>query len=262
MGRSGNSQIERRAPDNAGRGLLLLAACLGLVVLTGCGGGTRQDAGEPSGEYPVQIVKSDFATRQRLAETSDLTLAVRNAGDKTIPQLAITISTDPNADESFSVRSDQEGLAIPSRAVWELNFGYPKLAGESAPAGADAAQTKTFNFGPLDGGETREMIWSLTPVVAGTYTIGYKVAAGLNGKAIAVTPDGSVPEGAFVVRISDVPPQTRVDDSGKVVPIEPGDVIGQAGSSEQRGEVGAGTGTGTGTGTSTGTSTTGGGGGQ
>jgi hypothetical protein len=239
-----------------GRGLLLLAACLGLVGLAGCGGGERQDADEPSGEYPVQIVKADFATRQRLAETSDLTLAVRNAGDKTIPHLAITISTDPNADESFSVRSEQQGLAIPSRAVWELNSGYPKLAGETAPAGADAAQTKTFNFGPLDAGETREIIWQLTPVVAGTYTINYKVAAGLNGKAVAVTPDGSVPEGEFVVRISDIPPQTRVDDSGKVVPIEPGDIIGQAGSSEQRGEVGADTSPGT----SNGTSTTGGGG--
>jgi hypothetical protein len=52
-----------------------------------------------------------------------------------------------------------------------------------------------------------------------------------------VNEDGSVPEGEFVVRISDVPPQTRVDDSGNVVPIEKGDIIGQAGTDEQQSEL-------------------------
>ena len=49
--------------------------------------------------------------------------------------------------------------------------------------------------------------------------------------------DGSVPEGEFVVVITDEPPQTRVDDNGKVVPIEPDDIIGQAGSDEQKQEL-------------------------
>lgn len=258
LGRSGDTHGKAHAPALAARGLLgLAAAALALAGLAGCGGGTRQDADEPVGRYPVQIVKSDFPNRQRLAEATDLALAIRNAGDKTIPNLVITISTDPNADDSFSVRSEQQGLAIPTKPVWTLESGYPKLAGETAPAGAEAAQTRSYAFGPLEPGATKAMIWRVTPVVAGTYTVRYKVAAGLNGKAVAVTPDGSVPEGEFVVRISDNPPQTRVDDSGKVVPIKPGDIIGQAGSNEQRGEVGAG-----GTTTTTTTTTTTGGGGK
>lgn len=237
LGRSGDSHRFPRALHK--RGVVMLLIPLSTLSLAACGG-QRQDADEPSGEFPVQITKSEFPNRQRLAGTSQLQLAIENTGDKTIPDLAITISTDRNANESFSIRSAQQGLSDPSRPVWILGYGYPKLAGETAPAGADAAETKTFNFGPLEPGATKDVIWSLTPVIAGTYTVDYRVEAGLNGKAVAVTDDGSVPEGEFVVQISDLPPQTRVDDSGKVVPIKPGDVIGQAGSQQQRNEVGSG----------------------
>ena len=102
---------------------MLLTALSGLA-LAACGGTrqiahsircfhgrTRQDANEPQGKFPVQITKSEFPNRQRLAETSSLELGVKNTGDKTIPDLSITISTDPNANESFSVRSQQAGLA-------------------------------------------------------------------------------------------------------------------------------------------------------
>jgi hypothetical protein len=80
------------------------------------------------------------------------------------------------------------------------------------------------------------MVWKLVPVVAGTYTVTYQVSASLSGKSKAVGADGAIPQGEFVVRISDVPPQTRVDDAGKVVPINKGDIIGQAGSDKQRKE--------------------------
>jgi hypothetical protein len=78
----------------------------------------------------------------------------------------------------------------------------------------------------------------VTAVQGGTYTIHYRVAAGLEGKAKAVTANGSIPEGEFVVRISTAPPQTRVNDSGQVVPIKPSDTIGQAGNGQQKAEVG------------------------
>jgi hypothetical protein len=81
------------------------------------------------------------------------------------------------------------------------------------------------------------MVWNVTPVQPGTYTVHYRVAAGLQGKAKAVTSDGSVPEGEFVVRISNAPPQTRVNDSGQVVPIKPSDIIGQAGNQKQKSEL-------------------------
>jgi hypothetical protein len=245
---------------------------LGVLLAAGVAscGGSRQDANEPEGNFPVSIVSADFPSKQALAENTNLTLAVENSGDKTIPNLAITIFTSsntstsetttttgtsststtagseggaptgdlPQAQGSFSVRSEQQGLAIPSRPVWILEEGYPKLEGQDLPAGAEAAQTDTFAFGELRPNATRRMVWNVTAVQAGTYTVHYRVAAGLEGKARAVTPDGSAPEGEFVVRISNAPPQTRVDDSGKVVPINPSDIVGQAGNQEQKSELG------------------------
>ena len=93
----------------------------------------------------------------------------------------------------------------------------------------------------MEAGDARDLVWVVTPVQAGTYTVRYRIAAGLQGKAVAVNADGSVPEGEFVVRISDVPPQTRVDDNGKVVPIKKSDLIGQAGTDEQKSELDGGT---------------------
>ena len=58
----------------------------------------------------------------------------------------------------------------------------------------------------------------MTAVKAGNYTLTYQVDAGLNGHAKAVTADGK-PVGSFVVEISDVPPQTAVNDKGEVVEI-------------------------------------------
>jgi hypothetical protein len=257
-------------------GLIVALGSLGLVA---CGGGERQDADEPEGEFPVAIVDAEFPAKQRLAETSDLLLSVRNDGDETIPDLAITINTrrqqdaeevevtetieegdesvtigeeelteeettitkeeesGPIADGPFSVISEQPDLAIPSRPVWIHEEGYPRLAGADRSAGAEAAQTNTFAFGELEPGDTLEIVWKVTPVQEGTYVIDYELAAGLQGKAVAVTDDGSVPEGEFVVQITPVPPQTRVTDDGKVVPIRKSDIIGQAGSQEQRQEL-------------------------
>jgi hypothetical protein len=241
-------------------GIGLLVA-LSVVGISACGGGERQDADEPSGDFPVQIVSADFPIKQQLAENTNLTLTVANTGEKTIPDLAITIFTSssvtgessssttgststgtisqelPQAQGSFSVRSPQPGLAIPSRPVWILEQGFPKLAGQTASAGAEAAQTDTFSFGALEANQTRQMVWNVTAVQAGTFTVHYRVAAGLQGKTKAVTADGSVPEGEFVVRISSAPPQTRVNDSGQVVPIKPSDVIGQAGNQQQKSEL-------------------------
>jgi hypothetical protein len=217
-----------------------LAAAALMLGASACGGGEPQDENEPEGEFPVAITTSDFPNRQRLAQTSELELAIRNAGDETIPNLTITISTDPASDDAFSIHSEQKDLAVPSRPVWILEHGFPKLAGESAPAGATDRRTKNFSFGPVEPGQTKDILWRLTPVVAGDYTVTYKVSAGRFGKAVAVTEDGNPPEGEFVVQITDVPPQTRVDEAGNVVPIDPDDLIGQAGSQQQREEVGGG----------------------
>jgi hypothetical protein len=260
---SASTALAVRARKRVGIGLAVALTAAGVAS---CGGGERQDANEPEGDFPVQIVSANFPSKQQLAQNTNLALSVANTGDKTIPDLAITIFTSsnastsasgssttgtttsgtttsaasqelPQAQGSFSVRSEQEGLAIPFRPVWILEEGFPKLAGQTASAGAEAAQTDTFSFGSLAPNQTRAMVWNVTPVQAGTYTVRYRVAAGLQGKAKAVTADGSVPEGEFVVRISSAPPQTRVNDAGQVVPIKPSDIIGQAGNQQQKAEL-------------------------
>jgi hypothetical protein len=202
-----------------GIGVLALAACGGLGLTACGGGGERQDADEPEGEFPLEVVTAKFPNRQRLAETKDLRLGVENTGTEAIPDLAVTIFVDDGADGSFSIRLEQPGLANPNRPVWVLEDKYPRLAGESPPLGtspADVAATNTFAFGPLDPGDRQEMIWRVTPVRGGTYTVNYEIAAGLHGKAQAVTADGSQPSGKFVVTISTKPPKARVTDEGKV----------------------------------------------
>lgn len=214
-----------RRPVRAGRAVPLAIALLAAGLLAACGGAERQDANEPAGEYPVEVTESRFAARQRLAQTSDLRLAVENIGEETVPDLAVTIWTgDEKARGPFYIRIEHPGVADANRPVWILEHQYPKLLrpgvsradlDDEPTAGADAAQTNTFSFGAVEPGETRDVVWRVTPVRPGTYTVHYEIAAGLHGRARAVTADGSPVEGEFVVTIADDPPRARVDEQGR-----------------------------------------------
>jgi hypothetical protein len=198
------------------------------IAVSACGDDKqRQDADEPSGDFPVSVSAAKFPTDQRLAQTSDLRLEIENTGSDQVPDLAVTIWTgDEKGGGSFAVASDQPGLSDPNRPVWILENGYPKLASnagedvadlDAAPAGgADVAQTDTFAFGPLEPGDSKDIVWRVTPVQAGTYTLHYELAAGLNGKAKAVAEDGSPVEGEFVVTITDKPARATVGANGDV----------------------------------------------
>jgi hypothetical protein len=201
------------------------------VALAACGGDEESQAdNEPVGEFPVEVSSATFPARQRLGETSDLVLEVENAGDETIPDLAITLWTgDEKADGPFNLRSEQEGLADPNRPVWILENDYPKLLtddidpaelDDEPTAGAETAAVNTYAFGPVAPGDSLSAVWRVTAVEGGTYTVHYEVAGGIDGNAKAVTADGSPVEGEFVATISTKPPNTRVTDSGKVVEAE------------------------------------------
>jgi len=226
LGESGTracSRGLRGAAVAAGVAFAILA-----LGLTACGGGQSQDATEPSGNFPVQVPKASFPSNQLLANSTDLELAIKNAGTDTIPNLAVTIYTGKikagvkatgSGQGSFNVRLNNPALADPNRPVWILENNYPKVLGNgvnkknvhAAPrAGAEAAQTDTFQFGAVPAGETKSIIWHVTPVVAGTYTVHYDVAAGLQGNAKAVTPSGGKVRGQFHVTIASKPPETCV----------------------------------------------------
>jgi hypothetical protein len=80
--------------------------------------------------------------------------------------------------------------------------------------GGDSAATNTWTGGPLRPGESRTFEWQVTPVQAGSYTIGYRVAAGLGGQARA---EGEGTSGTFDVTIEDEPVPARVGEDGEVI---------------------------------------------
>jgi hypothetical protein len=192
-------------------GVAATAACLVLPV-AGCGGGgERQDHDEASGSYKVDVVSASFAKRQRLANAAVMRIVVKNTDSKTIPNVAVTITNDDDAKggAGFATRSEQVGLSDPSRPLWIVDRG---------PRGGDTAYVSTWALGRLAPGATKTFEWHVTPVVAGSHTLRWHVAAGLNGKAVARTDDGKDPVGTFPVDVSRKPPAVVVDpETGDVV---------------------------------------------
>lgn len=171
--------------------ILLLGA-----ALAGCGSsGVRQDADEPAGAYDLRVVSASFPRRQVLAQDATLRVTVRNAGARAAPNLAVTV-------DSFDRRSGMADLAQASRPVWIV---------DREPTGSGTASVGTWAFGRLAPGQTRTMAWRVTAVSPGQHTVRYRVAAGLDGKAVARPGASARARGSFAVAISDKPAQARVD---------------------------------------------------
>jgi hypothetical protein len=232
LGESGEKPRKRRLRGAEAAVATTVALALGVL---GCGSGQRQDASEPAGEFPVRVSKAEFPRHQVLANTTNLELAIENVGTEAIPDLAVTIYTGKikagvtatgSGQGSFNTRLDNPDVSNPNRPVWVLSNEYPKLLTPNTPvteiheapsAGAEAAQTDTFQFGRVSPGDSKDIVWRVTPVRAGTYPVHYRVAAGLTGEAKAVTRGGDPVTGDFVVNIASKPPETCVKGTGQVV---------------------------------------------
>jgi hypothetical protein len=191
-------------------GVALSAAAV-VLPIAGCGGGERQDKGEPSRSFKVEVVTKSFPLKQRLADAAVMKITVKNADSETIPNVAVTITNDDGAKggAGFATRSDMTGLADASRPLWIVDQG---------PRGGDTAYVSTWALGSLAPGDSKTFEWHVTPVVAGAHTLRWHVAAGLNGKAIARTEDDKDPVGTFAVNVSRKPPEVTVDPkTGDVV---------------------------------------------
>jgi hypothetical protein len=179
-----------------------------VLVAAGCGGGERQGADEPSGEFRVEVVDASFPARQHVAETVELKLRVRNADRSTLHNVAVTVETRaPNglAAAAFGQRSADAELADSNRPIWVLDDG---------PAGGEVANVNTWSAGTLRAGEARELTWRLVASRPGRYTVGYRVAPGLTGRGRAA---GGRASGTFDVTIADTPVPARVGDDGQVL---------------------------------------------
>lgn len=198
----------------------VLTALLALT-LAACGGGSSSDANEAEGDYRVKVTDADFPTEQHLGQTYLLNFGVRNTGDKTIPALTVNVSIKGKEGEGstlpFGIRDPQPELAQPDRPVWVLAAHYPKFAGSTANGGAETSNPKTFDFGPLKKGASANVVWKLSAVKPGDYTLVYAVEAGLSDATKAKTGGGAAPGGSFTVKISSAERNTEVNDNGEVV---------------------------------------------
>jgi len=220
---SGGNRRHRRRSRVRALALGTAAAALALATAA-CGEESSPSSDEPAGSYRAEVVTAKFPARQRLGETTLMRIGVRNTGDEPLPSLVVGVTVagkDGKASSlPFGIRDPQPGLAQPDRPVWVLSQHYPKLAGSSDPGGAETSSNKIFNFGPLKPGRTTEAVWKLTASRTGSYSILYEVDAGIGGEAKAETDAGVQPGGSFAVTITEVPPDTIVTDSGKVVEID------------------------------------------
>jgi hypothetical protein len=214
----------------AGRLTITLATLATSVALAACGGGARQDANEPKGNFPVAISSATFPAHQRLAEHSRLTIKVRNAGNRVIPDLSVTICNvtcsypapvgDGTSVAAFASYLNMPGLASHSRPVWVVDRppGPCDYSCQHGGAGSDyTSDANTWAVGKLKPGGTATFIWGVTAVAPGKYTVAWEVSAGLYGKARAVLAGGSLPHGAFAVTIAHAPAQSYVNARGQVV---------------------------------------------
>lgn len=187
------------------RGRLAVLAVSALVA-AGCGG-ERQDADAPSGDFKLDVTEASFPGKQRIAEPTTLQLEVANRGDRAVPDLAVTVETEPrrkgDAPVAFAQAADAPALADARRPVWIVDHG---------PAGGDSAYANTWAVGPLGKGQTRTVAWKLTAVEPGRYTVAWRVAPALEGD---VRLTGRT-KGEFAVTIADEPVPATVNAEGDV----------------------------------------------
>ncbi|MDQ3729529.1 MAG: hypothetical protein M3355_08065 [Actinomycetota bacterium] len=189
-----------------------------IALAAGCGGGgadERQGANEPSGKFEVDVTKATFPPKQKLAKRSQLAINVENTGDRTVPNLAVTVEgfdelqTDPDA-ETADARTTV--FAINGEPVNLKQYGGFDDSLPDTPGDSDTAFVDTWTVGPVKPGETKKLRWTVTAARRGAYRVKYEVAAGLDGKAKAVGPDGGPPQGVFAGTISAAAPDERVSD--------------------------------------------------
>jgi hypothetical protein len=156
------------------------------VAMTACGSKEKQDANEPKGTWNVQVVSASFPGKQTIADTTELQLKVKNVDDSTIPNLAVTV-------DGFDRLESDKDYAESKRPIWVI---------ENPPDNSTTAFTNTWAVGPVPAGQTRTLKWKVTAVRAGTYTLRWRVAAGLDGKAKAEEA-GEPAKGEFVVQVND-----------------------------------------------------------
>lgn len=215
----------------AGRPTIILSMLVMSLALAACGSGGRQDANEPKGTFHVAITRATFPRFQRLAQHTHLTIRVTNTGKQPLPNVSVTICNvtcrypapvgEGTSVDAFAEYLNMPNLASHSRPVWIVDRPPGPCGFSCQGGGAGSYYTSSSNTWAtgreLSPGHTATFVWGVTAVSPGTHTVAWQVSAGLYGKARAIGPDGTTPQGTFRVRISHAPAQSFVSSSGHVV---------------------------------------------
>ncbi|HZV73322.1 MAG TPA: hypothetical protein VFF79_06370 [Conexibacter sp.] len=185
------------------------------MTLAGCGG-SGSSSSEQAATYPVAVPRATFPAQQSLAEHVELQIAVRNAGTRTIPNVAATLATGSGTNgaavEAFGSRLDETGLASHSRPVWIVDAG---------PSNGDTAYTNTWALGPLAPHVTKVFTWHVVPIRAGHYTLRYLLTGSTSGRSQLRLVHGGAPHGSFTIHVNGKPATVRVTPDGKIVSVIP-----------------------------------------
>lgn len=160
----------RRSERVAAIALALVIA----LVLSGCGGGKRQDANAPSGNWKVTVLDWKFAVHQPLGTPQPFVIQVRNDDTRTIPNLVVTIG-------GLKTIVYQPGAASTVRPIWlTQDVDYAN----STPYNSQLSQS--FNMGPLDPGDVQTYSVMLTPLRRGEHEVSYTLHPDLFGSGQVV----------------------------------------------------------------------------
>jgi hypothetical protein len=189
-----------------------------VLLVSGCGGGSKQTAGERAHTYKIKVLDLTFKPEQAIARPATMRIKVENADTRTIPNVAVTV-------DSFYFTESYPELAAGKRPVWVVEQGpgtqpsRPVQSQAISPAGGgQTAYVNTWALGPLAPKHTQVFEWKVVPVKAGAHRIHIEIAAGLAGQAKATLPNGTPLTATFEAHIAPAPPATHVDPStGKVV---------------------------------------------
>ncbi len=173
-----------------------LATAVAMLTATGCAG-ERRDAGVAQATYRVALQRASFAPAQRLAQRNTLVITVRNTGQRTLPNLVVTL-------RGLTDRGGGARNADTTRDLWIV---------DRAPAGSETAFEDRWAGGRLAAGESATLRWVLVPAVAGRHEVSYDVAASLAGPARVELTHAPGAQRSLVVRVSDAPAKARVDPS-------------------------------------------------
>ena len=180
-----------------------LLAVAGAALIAGCGGDSQAED-EAAGTYEVDITRAEFR-EQHLGAPEDFVITVRNAGDKAVPNVSVSV-------DGFSSPTEQAGVSDRARPVWIVDEG---------PRGGDSAYVGGLDARPPAPGASR------TPL-AGDADGGRRPHRALprerrhHGEAKATLAGDAAPEGTVEVSVAEAPAVTRVDP-------ETGDVLREGG---------------------------------